>query len=355
MSKMNPYEMFLKQVDEAAPFLNVEQEFIDILKEPKEVLEITIPLKLEDGTVKVVKGWRSHHNNALGPYKGGVRYHANVCKDEVMALSAWMSIKCATAMLPYGGGKGGVRIAPRELSAGELERLSRAYALGISRFMGTDVDIPAPDVYTTPQIMAWFVDTYEKVKGWSEPSCFTGKPIEIGGSLGRGDATARGGMYVLREALKDMGLLGKPLTATIQGYGNAGSFAHALYEEIGLKVVGASDSKGGDLQPQGARLRGFDEAQENERDGFGLSWRRQGDDGRNPAGPGGCPDTGGIGRFRQRRKCGKDQGDGRSRAGKWADDSRGRLDTPRERRPCDSGRSCQFRRRHGELLRVGAG
>ena len=122
MSKMNPYEMFLKQVDEAAPYLNVEQEFIDILKEPKEVLEITIPLRLEDGTVKIVKGWRSHHNNALGPYKGGVRYHPNVSKDEVMALSAWMSIKCATASLPYGGGKGGVRIAPRELSKAELER-----------------------------------------------------------------------------------------------------------------------------------------------------------------------------------------------------------------------------------------
>ncbi len=251
MSKMNPYEMFLKQVDEAAPFLKVEQEFIDILKEPKEVLEITIPLRLDDGTVKVVKGWRSHHNNALGPYKGGVRYHSNVCKEEVMALSAWMSIKCATAMLPYGGGKGGIRIAPRELSQGELERLSRGFALGISRFMGTDVDIPAPDVYTTPQIMSWFVDTYEKVKGWSEPSCYTGKPLELGGSLGRGDATARGGMYVLREALKDMGLLGKPLTATIQGYGNAGSFAHALYDQIGIKVVGASDSKGGTYNPKG--------------------------------------------------------------------------------------------------------
>lgn len=251
MSKMNPYEMFLKQVDEAVPYLNVEQEFIDILKEPKEVLEITIPLRLEDGTVKIVKGWRSHHNNALGPYKGGVRYHPNVSKDEVMALSAWMSIKCATAMLPYGGGKGGVRIAPRELSKAELERLSRGYALGIARFMGTDIDVPAPDVYTNPQVMSWFLDTYEKVKGWSEPSCYTGKPLEIGGSLGRGDATARGGMYVLREALKELGLFGKPLTAIVQGYGNAGSFAHALYSEIGITVVAASDSKGGTYNPKG--------------------------------------------------------------------------------------------------------
>ncbi len=251
MSKMNPYEMFLKQVDEAVPYLNVEQEFIDVLKEPKEVLEVTIPLRLEDGTVKVVKGWRSHHNNALGPYKGGVRYHPNVSKDEVMALSAWMSIKCATAMLPYGGGKGGVRIAPRELSKAELERLSRGYALAIARFMGTDIDIPAPDVYTNPQVMSWFLDTYEKVKGWNEPSCYTGKPLELGGSLGRGDATARGGMYVLREALKEVGLYGKPLTAIIQGYGNAGSNAHGLYSEIGLTVVAASDSKGGTYNPKG--------------------------------------------------------------------------------------------------------
>ena len=251
MSKMNPFEMFLKQVDDAVPYLSVEQEFIDILKEPREVLEVTIPLRLEDGSVKIVKGWRSHHNNALGPYKGGVRYHPNVSKDEVMALSAWMSIKCATASLPYGGGKGGVRIAPRELSKGELERLSRAYALGISRFIGTDIDIPAPDVYTNPQVMSWFLDTFEKVSGWSEPSTFTGKPIEIGGSLGRGDATARGGMIVLREALKELGLFGKPLTATIQGYGNAGSFAHLLYEEIGVTVVGAADSKGGTYNPKG--------------------------------------------------------------------------------------------------------
>jgi glutamate dehydrogenase/leucine dehydrogenase len=253
MSKMNPFEMFLKQVDEAVPYLNVEQEFIDILKEPKEVLEVSLPLRLDDGGVRVVKGWRSHHNNALGPYKGGVRYHPNVSKEEVMALSAWMSIKCATAMLPYGGSKGGVKVAPRELSKTELERLSRGYALGICRFVGTDVDIPAPDVYTNPQVMAWFVDTYEKVAGKSEPSAYTGKPIEIGGSLGRGDATARGGMVVLREALKEMELFGKPLTATIQGFGNVGGYAHALYEEIGVTVVAVADSKGGTYNPKGLK------------------------------------------------------------------------------------------------------
>ena len=251
MAKMNPFEMFLKQVDEAMPYLNVEQEYIDILKEPKEVLEVAIPLKLDDGTVQIVKGWRAHHNNALGPYKGGVRYHPNVSREEVTALSAWMSIKCATAMLPYGGGKGGVRVSPHDLTKNELERLSRAYAMSIIRFTGTDIDVPAPDVYTDPQIMSWFIDTYEKIKGRSEPSCYTGKPVGLGGSLGRGDATSRGGMYVLREALREIGLLGKPLTAAIQGFGNVGSNAHKLFGEIGITVVAASDSKGGTYNPKG--------------------------------------------------------------------------------------------------------
>ena len=251
MAKMNPFEMFLKQVDEAVPYLSVEQEYIDILKEPKEVLEVSIPLKLDDGTIQMVKAWRSHHNNALGPYKGGVRYHPNVSREEVTALSAWMSIKCATAMLPYGGGKGGVRVSPHDLTKNELERLSRAYALAIVRFTGTDVDVPAPDVYTDPQIMSWFIDTYEKIVGRSEPSCYTGKPIALGGSLGRGDATSRGGMYVLREALRELRLLGKPLTAAIQGFGNVGGNAHKLFGEIGITIVGAADSKGGVYNPKG--------------------------------------------------------------------------------------------------------
>ncbi len=249
---LNPYEMFLKQVDEATPYLSVEPEYIEILKFPKEVLEVSIPLRLDDGEVKVLKGWRSHHNNALGPYKGGVRYHPNVTREEVIALSSWMTIKCATAQLPYGGGKGGISVNVRDLSPGETERLSRGYALAISRFMGTDIDIPAPDVYTNPQVMAWFVDTYEKIHGRSEPSCYTGKPVEAGGSLGRGDATSRGGMYVLREILKEKGLLGKELKAAVQGFGNVGGFAHKLAaSELGIKVVATSDSHGGVYNPDG--------------------------------------------------------------------------------------------------------
>lgn len=251
MAKVNPYEMFLKQVDEAAPYLGLEEEFISMLKEPREVLELSLPLRLDDGSVRVLKAYRSHHNNALGPYKGGVRYHTQVSRDEVVALSAWMTIKCATVGLPYGGGKGGVAVNPRELSRWEMERLSRAYAMGICRFSGTDLDIPAPDVYTNPQVMAWFVDTFEKIRGFSEPSSYTGKPLELGGSLGRAGATARGGLFVLRETLREKGLLGKPLTCAIQGYGNAGTYAHLFSSELGVRVVAVSDSKGGVYNPAG--------------------------------------------------------------------------------------------------------
>lgn len=251
MTKLNPHVMFQQQVDDAAPFLGLADEFIDILKEPKEVLEFSIPLTYEDGTVKVVKAWRSHHNNALGPYKGGVRFHSQVCREEVVALSSWMTVKCATAGLPYGGGKGGVSINPHDLTSQELERLSRAYALGVSRFTGTDLDVPAPDVYTNPQVMSWFLDTMEKVKGYSEPSAYTGKPLILGGSLGRTEATAQGGFVVLKEALRETGLLGKDLTCAIQGYGNAGSYAHLYAEELGLRVVAVSDSSGGIYNPKG--------------------------------------------------------------------------------------------------------
>lgn len=251
MAKLNPHEMFVQQLEEAAPHISAEPEYLEILKQPREVLEVTIPLRLDDGSVKVLKGWRSHHNNALGPYKGGVRFHPHVNRDEVAALSSWMTIKCATADLPYGGGKGGVSVNAKELTRGELERLSRGYALAISRFIGTDIDIPAPDVYTNPQVMSWFVDTFEKVHGRSEPSVFTGKPVAVGGSLGRGDATSRGGMYVLRETLREMGLLGKTLTAAVQGYGNVGSNAHKLGGLVGLNILAACDSNGGAFAKSG--------------------------------------------------------------------------------------------------------
>ncbi|HAF50028.1 MAG: Glutamate dehydrogenase [Synergistales bacterium 54_24] len=249
--RQNPYDMFKQQIDEAAPFLKIDQEYFDILKEPKEVLELSLPVRLDDGSVKIFKAWRSHFNNALGPYKGGIRYHVQVNRDEVIALSGWMTIKCAVVRLPLGGAKGGISCNPAELSTGELEKLTRAYALGVSRFIGTDYDIPAPDVNTNARTMAWIADTYEKIKGFSEPSVITGKPIEVGGSLGRGTATAQGGVFILRETLKESGLYGKDLTCAIQGYGNAGSFVHQLLQGMGLKVVAVSDSKGAIYNPKG--------------------------------------------------------------------------------------------------------
>jgi glutamate dehydrogenase/leucine dehydrogenase len=244
--EMNPREMFLQQLEQAVPFLTVEPEFVEILRYPREVLELSLPLKLDGGGIRVFSAWRSHHNNALGPYKGGVRYHVEVNRDEVVALSSWMTIKCSIADLPYGGGKGGISVDVRELSRNELENLSRLYAFGISRFVGTDYDIPAPDVYTNPQVMAWFLDTFEKVRGWSEPSAFTGKPIPLGGSLGRSDSTGKGGVIILREALRAMGCLGKDLTVGIQGFGNVGSRAFRFVEEdLGLKVVAVCDSGAG--------------------------------------------------------------------------------------------------------------
>jgi len=249
--KSNPFEIVLRQIESAKPYLDVDPDIIEAIKYPKEVLTLRLPVKMDNGKVKVFTAYRSHHNNARGPYKGGVRYHPNVTLEEVMALSAWMTFKCATVGIPYGGGKGGIACNPKEMSQSELERLSRAYALGISRFMGTDIDIPAPDVYTNPQVMAWFVDTYEKVKGWSEPSAYTGKPLNIGGSEGRGDATAKGGMYVIREAAKYLKLTGK-VTVAIQGYGNAGYFAaKLLHDELGYTIIAVSDSKGGILKKDG--------------------------------------------------------------------------------------------------------
>ncbi|MEN2996610.1 MAG: Glu/Leu/Phe/Val dehydrogenase [Acetomicrobium sp.] len=249
--QLNPYEMLKKQIDDAAIYIDIDPEYFDILKEPREILEVSLPVRLSDGSIKVFKGWRCHYNNALGPYKGGIRYHVQVNRDEVIALAGWMTIKCAVAQLPFGGGKGGINCSPADLSIDELEKLTRAYALGISRFIGTDYDVPAPDVNTNPQIMAWIADTYEKIKGFSQPSVITGKPVEVGGSLGRSKATAQGGVYVLTEALKALNFNNKDLSCAIEGYGNAGSYMHLLLEKMGIKVIAVSDTRGGIYNPKG--------------------------------------------------------------------------------------------------------
>ncbi len=241
----NPLKVVQLQIKEAADALGLDPRIHELLKEPSRVLEVSIPVKMDDGTVKVFKGWRSQHATALGPAKGGLRYHPDVNVDEVKALSMWMTFKCGVVGLPYGGGKGGIAVDPRKLSARELEALTRGFIQGIAPVIGPDKDIPAPDVYTTPQIMAWIMDEFSKLTGYNVPGVVTGKPVIIGGSRGRDKATARGCSFVVREAAKRGGIEMKGAKVAIQGYGNAGSFAAILLSELGSKVVAVSDSKGG--------------------------------------------------------------------------------------------------------------
>jgi glutamate dehydrogenase len=223
--------------------LNLNQEQIDLITQPDRVIEVKLPVKMDNGRTKIFIGYRSQHNNVLGPYKGGIRLHQNVSREEVIALSALMSLKCAANNLPLGGGKGGVIVNPKELSSNELEKLSRLYAKAISPFIGENIDVPAPDVNTNGQIMLWMLDEYEKVTGRKSPATFTGKPIEFGGSLGRTEATGRGGVIVMENLLKHLEKDYK--TITIQGFGNVGYYFAKIAFEKGYKIVAISDSQGG--------------------------------------------------------------------------------------------------------------
>jgi glutamate dehydrogenase (NAD(P)+) len=254
--KLNPFEIAQRQLDEAAEVLNLEPGIHALLREPLRELHVTLPVRMDDGSVKVFKGFRVQYNDARGPTKGGIRFHPAETIDTVRALAAWMTWKTAVVDIPLGGGKGGIICNPKEMSPAELERLSRAYIRQVGRILGEEVDVPAPDVYTNPQIMAWMMDEYSFMRGYNVPGVITGKPIPLGGSAGRGDATARGGMFCAREAGKVLGIQLKGATAAIQGYGNAGQFAHLLGEELlGLKVVAVSDSRGGILNPDGLEAK----------------------------------------------------------------------------------------------------
>ncbi len=246
MAKLNPYDIALEQLNAAAKLIDLDPNIHEILKEPKRITEVSIPVKMDDGSIKVFKGFRVQHNDARGPHKGGIRYHPGVTLDEVKALAAWMTWKTAVVGVPYGGGKGGIICNPKEMSVSELERLTRGFAARISNIIGPYVDIPAPDVYTGPREMAWIMDTYSKIVGHYEPAVITGKPIELGGSLGRNEATGRGVVITAREAAKKLGIELKGATVAIQGFGNAGQHAaKILQEEYGAKIVAVSDSKGG--------------------------------------------------------------------------------------------------------------
>jgi glutamate dehydrogenase (NAD(P)+) len=242
----NPFDMVNKQIDDCAQILNLPSYICDILKTPMRQLEVSLPIKMDNGTVKTFKGFRVQYNDARGVTKGGIRFHPEETINTVKALAAWMTWKCALMDIPLGGAKGGIICNPKELSVGELERLSRAYVRAIYNFIGPEKDVPAPDVYTNPQIMAWMVDEYSQIAGKPQFGVFTGKPLSLGGSFGRNDATARGGMYCIREAAKNLGIDLSKATVAVQGYGNAGYYASLLCCSLfGSKIVAVCDSRGG--------------------------------------------------------------------------------------------------------------
>ncbi|KKQ27916.1 MAG: Glutamate dehydrogenase [Candidatus Magasanikbacteria bacterium GW2011_GWC2_37_14] len=241
----NPFENAMSQLDKAAKIMNLDKNIHEILKQPDRILTVAVPVKMDNGEVKVFTGFRSQFNDALGPYKGGIRYHHNVSLDEVKALSFWMMVKCATVNIPMGGGKGGIIVNSKELSQGELERMSRGYIQKIWRNVGAQIDVPAPDMYTTPTIMGWMQDEFEKLLGHADPGFITGKAIKDGGSEGRETATAQGGVYVVRELAKKLGLKPNETTVAVQGMGNVGGFMAKILASDGYKIVAISDSKGG--------------------------------------------------------------------------------------------------------------
>ena len=239
----NPFENVLKQLNQVKEIIKIEEDVHTCFLGPQRFLEVSIPVKMDNGKVKVFKGFRSQYNDARGPYKGGIRFHPDVSRDEVKALSAWMTWKTAVVNIPLGGAKGGVIANPKEMSDRELEHLSRGYIRAIYKFLGPTIDIPAPDVYTDPRIMGWMMDEYEKLEGAHAPGVITGKPLSLGGSQVREYATAQGAFYALEEGAKKLGL-NKNATVGIQGFGNAGKFIARLLEEAGYKITVISDSKG---------------------------------------------------------------------------------------------------------------
>ena len=242
LETLNPFEIAQKQIKSACDKLNTDPAVYEILKNPMRVLEVSFPVKLDDGTIKTFTGYRSQHNNAVGPFKGGLRFHPAVTKDEVKALSTWMTFKCSVAGIPYGGGKGGMAIDPKKYSKAELERISRGFAEAISPLIGEKVDIPAPDVNTNGKIMSWMVDSYEKIVGHSAKGVFTGKPLEFGGSLARTEATGYGVHLAAKKALDKLNIDVKGATYAVQGFGNVGYYTAYYAYKDGAKIVAFSNT-----------------------------------------------------------------------------------------------------------------
>jgi len=252
---MSPLQNALTQLKKAADLVKLDAAVLDLLKKPKRILQFFLPVKMDSGETKVFDGYRVQWNDARGPFKGGIRFHPKTDLNEVEALSFWMTIKCAAVGIPYGGGKGGVTVDPKKLSKTELERLARGYTQALKDYIGPEKDIPAPDVYTTPQIMGWIMDEFSKIKGYNVPGVVTGKPMELGGSAGRGTATAQGGFYILEEVAKKIKIDPKKTKIVIQGFGNAGANMADLCFHAGYKIIGISDSQTAIIDKSG---KGFD-------------------------------------------------------------------------------------------------
>ena len=258
----NPFENAMAQLDKVAALKDFGTEFIERMRHPDRDIRISIPVKMDDGSLKIFEGYRVEHNDARGPYKGGIRYHQDTEINEVKALAFWMTIKCAVAGIPMGGGKGGITVDPKNLSKGELERLSRGWVQKLVNNLGPTKDVPAPDVNTTPEIMSWMVDEYEKLTGDKTGATFTGKPLDKGGSEGRGAATGMGGFYVFDALRENLGLPEK-CKVVIQGFGNVGSNAAEIFQAHGHIVMAVSDSKGGIYNENGLDIKALMEHKKN--------------------------------------------------------------------------------------------
>ncbi len=245
------FENALKRIDSAAKIANIDSEALEKLKHPKSILQVSIPVRMDDGSLQTFQGYRVRHDDTRGPTKGGIRFHPDVNLGEVKALAFWMTCKCAVAGIPFGGGKGGVIVDPKQLSRMELERLSRGFIEQIADFIGPEKDIPAPDVYTNSMIMGWMMDEYSKIRRQHMPAVITGKPIALGGSLGRDDATGRGAYYCIKELEKIKGWQPSDITVAVQGFGNAGKHVSRLLHADGYRIVAISDSQGGIFRKEG--------------------------------------------------------------------------------------------------------
>ena len=350
----NVWEMAQRQLDEVAKLIGLNESIHGYLRVPKRILEVSVPVRMDDGSFRMFAGYRVQHNMSRGPGKGGIRFHPDVTLDEVKALAMWMTWKCALVNIPFGGAKGGVICDPKHMSMQELENLTRRFTSEISIIIGPEKDIPAPDVYTTPQIMAWIMDTFSMQAGYSIPGVVTGKPISIGGSLGRDKATARGCLYVVDEAMHEIGREIREARVAIQGFGNAGMYAAQLMAQRGYHIVAVSDSQGGVADPRGLDVNrlmahkletgsvvGFSGGERDRQQRSARIRLRR-------ARPGGAR------KGHHGRECAAHQSANRCRSRQRADDARSRRHSVRARRHGAARYSRERRRRDRLVLRVGS-